>query len=118
MPFRSKTTLEAWVEEFALLGYPQASQVRVIVQDAGDGDTGLVAVTLTDATTVTYIQPIVVGSPRWVVTFEAREEQLELAAADVARLSADLAVVSALCAFFQAKSASFVATQAATAGDS
>lgn len=110
VPFRTKATLEEWVEEFGLLGYPQASQVRVIVQDDLDGgDTGLITVTLTDATTVTYIQPIMVGSPRWVVTFEAREDQLELAAADVARLSSDLAVVSALCAFLQAKSAAFMA---------
>lgn len=110
MPFRSRATLESWLDEFRALGYPMPGGLRVIQQD-GDGgaNTGLVVVELVNAPTSIYVQPIVQGSPRWVVSFEAREKQVELDPAGVAGLASELAVVSALCAFLQAKANSFTA---------
>ncbi len=102
MSFRSRETLAAWLDEFQALGYPVDRTVRVIEQDgAGGANTGLVAVELSSGLSA-YIQPD--GVPgRWAVTLESREAELELPAADVARLSAELATVSALCTFLEAK---------------
>ena len=36
MPFRTLTTLQTWVDDFAALGY-DAGILRVIPQDAGEG---------------------------------------------------------------------------------
>jgi len=109
MPFRSRATLEKWLDEFAQLGYLLGA-ARVIEQDGGDGaNTGLITVLLAGGGTTAYVQPIVQGSPRWVVSFEPREDLLELDPAGVAQLSSDLSALSALCAFLQAKALSFTA---------
>jgi hypothetical protein len=106
MPFRSRRTLEAWLEEFSQLGYPIAGSLRVMDQDSADGeDTGLVGVSLRYAATVTYLQPDAPYSTRWVVTMEPRETPVVLDSAGLLNLSTELATVSALCAFLQAKSA-------------
>jgi hypothetical protein len=109
MPFRSRETLEAWVDEFRLLGYAISETVKVIPQD-GDlgGNTGLVGVRLLHAQTVTYIQPDAPGSTTWQVTFEPRETEVQLDASGALRLSTELAMVSALCAFLQTKSKAFM----------
>lgn len=109
MPFRSKVTLESWLEEFRTLGLPIAGGIRVIGQDGDEGaNTGLVAVRLLNASTETYIEPVVQGDIRWVVTMEPREDAVVLDAAGVQSLSEELATVSALCAFLQRKSIDFV----------
>ena len=106
MPYRSRHTLEAWLEEFEQLGYPIAGSLRVMAQDSDDGeDSGLVGVQLAHASTVTYLQPDGPYSTRWVVTMEPREVAVVLDSAGLLNLSAELATVSALCAFLQAKSA-------------
>lgn len=108
MAFRSLHTLETWLEEFAKMGYPLGTTMKVMQQDGASGaNTGLVGVTLTSAATTTYIQPDAVGSSRWVVTFEPRDSALVLDPAGLLHLSTELATVSALCAFLQAKSAEF-----------
>lgn len=105
MTFRSEHTLQAWLEEFEGLGYPIAGSLRVIPQDGDSGaNTGLVAVHLVNATTVTYIQPEAPDSHRWVVTLEPRETAIVLDAPRLLGLSSELAVASTLCAFLQAKS--------------
>ena len=109
MPYRNQATLEAWLAEFRALGYAVES-LRVIAQDGEGGqNTGLVALRLRNATTSVYIQPATIAGAHWAVTFEAREEAVELTAPAVAALSADLAVVSALCSFLEAKANSMVA---------
>lgn len=106
MPFRSQQTLELWLEEFRALGYTIAGTIKVMEQDGEDGDnTGLVGVRLANAQTVTYVQPEAPYSPRWVVTMEARDEPVVLDSVGLMDLAAELTVVSALCAFLQAKSA-------------
>lgn len=108
MPFRSRRTLEQWLEEFGTLGYPAVGSFKVMQQDGEHGaHTGLVGVQLANAATVTYIQPEAPYSLRWVVTMEPREEAVVLDSAGLLNLSVELAVVSALCAFLQAKSAAF-----------
>ncbi|MDR5699192.1 hypothetical protein [Agromyces aerolatus] len=108
MAFRSLHTLETWLEEFGTLGYPIGAEIKVMQQDGASGaNTGLVGVTLTSASTDTYIQPEAVGSSRWVVTFEPRDSAVVLDPAGLLHLSSELATISALCAFLQAKSAEF-----------
>jgi hypothetical protein len=110
MPFRTMTTLESWLEEFLALGYPVSGRIRVIPQDAEEGtDTGLVAASLGSVPTVLYIEPVAHGSAAWQVTFEPRDVPASVDAAAALALSAELAVLSALCAFFQAKSEAFLA---------
>ncbi len=96
MPYRNQATVEAWVREY-LAGHPAAeSSISVLEKDYTPGpDSGLVVVALSNASTVTYIQPVVHDEgPRWVVTFEARADSFDLDAAGVARLSSDLAAVA------------------------
>ncbi len=79
MPYRNQATVEAWVREY-LAGHPAAeSSISVLEKDYTPGpDSGLVVVALSNASTVTYIQPVVHDEgPRWVVTFEARADSLE-----------------------------------------
>ena len=103
MIFRSRDTLQAWLTEFQSLDYPSDRTLRVIEQDGADGaNTGLVALQLAGGLSA-YVQPD--GGDTWVVTFEFGDESFELDAATVSRLSSELATVSALCGFLQAKAA-------------
>lgn len=112
MPFRSRATLESWLAEFRQLGYPISDSVRVVELDGEDGaTTGLVALALTNAATNAYIQPFVDHGARWVLTFESREDSVELDAAGIAALAAELMVISVLVAFLQAKSTAFLTQQ-------
>lgn len=105
MPPRSKATLESWLEEFDRLGYPYDGTIRAIDQDGGDdADSALVAVRMADATTFTYVQPDTRGGGRWLVTFEAREDAISLDAPGLSRLASEIATLSALCTFLEAKS--------------
>lgn len=108
MTFRNASTLEAWLDEFRGLGYSLDGSVTVIPQDGEGGEnTGLVAVDLANASTVTYIQPESEGSTRWVVTLEPRDSAVVLGAPELLNLASELAIASALCAFLQAKSQSY-----------
>ncbi|MBF4459237.1 MULTISPECIES: hypothetical protein [unclassified Pseudoclavibacter] len=112
MPYRSKEVLESWAREFEGLGYVEPGVVNVILQDGDEGhDTGLVRVQLTHVPSDVYVQPGTLESPHWSVTMEPREHTLHLSAADVQTLSQELAVVSALCTFLQAKSIVLVAAR-------
>jgi hypothetical protein len=109
MPFHSQEMLESWLDEFADLGYSISSRVKVVPQDGTDGaDTGLIAMNLLDALTLTYIQPEPLGSVHWGITFEAREYDIKMSAGRALELSAELAMVSALCTFLQTKSQAMV----------
>lgn len=113
MPFRNSVTLETWLEEFRSKGYLIDGSVKVMDQDGEDGaDTGLVGVTLAYSSAVAYIQPETTTSTRWLVTFEARETQVDLDAATVLKLAAELTTVSALCAFMEEKSRAYVGQDA------
>lgn len=109
MVYRNLATLEKWILEFQGLGYAVDDSLRVLTQDGDGGEnTGLVAMTLHNSATSAFIQPLSVGSARWAVTFEARDEPVELTAPAVAALSAELAILSALCSFLEAKSNAYL----------
>jgi hypothetical protein len=113
MPFRNSVTLETWLEEFRSKGSLIDGSVKVMDQDGDDGaDTGLVGVTLAYSSSVAYIQPETTKSTRWLVTFEARDTQVDLDAATVLKLAAELTTVSALCAFLEEKSRAYVGRDA------
>ncbi|MBF4562204.1 protein-L-isoaspartate carboxylmethyltransferase [Microbacterium sp. VKM Ac-2870] len=103
MPYRNQETVEAWVRDYLADNPSTAGAVTVLEKNFTPGpDSGLVVVALSDASTVTYIQPVENESgARWSVTFEARADSFELDADGVARLAADLAVVANLCGFLQ-----------------
>lgn len=109
MPFRTKDTLQAWLDEFTAMGYPVEGRLKVLDREDDDGgDTGLVSIRLARASTVMYMEPEMSGSYRWLVTMEPRETPIQLDAAAVLRLAGELTIVSALCAFLQVKSRAFV----------
>lgn len=105
MPFRSKETLEAWLDEFRS-GRDDGNLIEVIVQDGrGGADTGLVVVPLSHASTQIVMEPTGIGEARWVVRFAAREDDFTLTAADLLELSVELEFAGSLCDFLERKSA-------------
>jgi hypothetical protein len=102
-------TLRSWLDEFSELENVTPGALKVIQQD-GDGgaNTGLVAFRFENASTVAYVQPERPGSMTWMVTLEPRESSITIDAAEVRDLADELALLSALCAFLQAKSEAFV----------
>ena len=105
MPYRDQATVEGWVREFLESHVNTAAEVSVVDKDYTAGpDSGLVVVSLSNASTVTYIQPVIrEGAPQWLVTFEARGESFDLDFAGVARLAADLTTIARMCEHLQAK---------------
>ena len=105
MPYRDQATVDGWVREFLDLDANAHTEVSVLDKDFTAGpDSGLVVVSLRDASTVTYIQPVIRdGAPRWLVTFEARGESFDLDFAGVAQLAADLSLISRMCEHLQMK---------------
>jgi hypothetical protein len=108
MAFRNLATLESWLAEYRAQGKPGADAARVMVQDGeGGANTGLVFFRLGHAPTGVFIQPATQDATGWVATMEPREENLVLDAAGCLKLSAELAAVSELCAFLEAKSQAY-----------
>ena len=105
MPYRDQATVNGWVREFLDANAGTAADVSVVDNDYTAGpDSGLVVVSLRNASTVTYIQPVVrEGEPQWLVTFEARGESFDLDASGVARLAADLTTIARMCEHLQVK---------------
>jgi hypothetical protein len=104
MPFRSKQTLETWLEEFRT-SREGGILISVLVQDGVDGaDTGLVVVPLRNDGTEIYMQPAAVGAAEWLVSFGIRSDESRLTAAELHGLAAELAVAASLCRFLEEKS--------------
>lgn len=119
MPFRSKDTLQAWLEEFAATGVSGGGAAAYVAdQEPVDGvDSGLVIFPLANATTSVYLAPIAVGEPDWRVTFEAQPEVTELSPEAVYDLCREITQAADLCAFLQRKSVEHVARLAGDAGN-
>lgn len=103
MPYRNQATVQSWVDDFVAAHPGEASAITVLEKDFTPGpESGMVVVSLSNASTVTYIQPVVdeIG-PRWLVTFEPRTEGFDLDAAGVARLASDLGALAELCGYLQ-----------------
>ena len=105
MPYRDQATVQGWVREFLDSNAIIPAEVSVVDKDFTAGpNSGLVVVSLSNASTVTYIQPVIrEGAPRWLVTFEARGESFDLDAAGVARLAGDLTTIAHMCEHLQSK---------------
>ncbi|MDQ1206461.1 hypothetical protein [Microbacterium sp. SORGH_AS_0862] len=108
MPFRSKATLETWLDEFHR-SREAGDLIRVAVQDGSEGgDTGLVLVPLRTAHISIYMEPIEIGDARWRVTLEPQTETTVLTSFELQHLAAELSVAAELCAFLEAKSVGHV----------
>lgn len=111
MPFRSKDTLQVWLDEHAASGADGGGVAYVADQEAVDGrDSGLVVYPLSNATTSVYLQAIALDEPDWRVTIEAQPEVTELSPEGVYDLCRELRNVADLCSFLQAKSVEHLTT--------
>ncbi len=115
MPYRDQATVDGWVREFLESNGSAHAEVSVLDKDFTAGpDSGLVVVSLRNASTLTYIQPAMRdGAPHWLVTFEARRESFDLDFAGVAQLAADLSVISRMCEHLQIKTDAAIQMKAA-----
>ncbi|PKI89892.1 hypothetical protein CW368_12060 [Actinomycetales bacterium SN12] len=104
MTFRSKETLETWLEDFRA-SREAGDLIRVIIQDGSDGsDTGLVIVPVKHSSVSIFMQPIQVGEAQWKVTLEPIDENTELNSHQLHSLASELAVAAELCSFLEARS--------------
>jgi hypothetical protein len=109
MSFRTKETLERWLDEFRA-GRNDSDHITVLLQDGGDGaDTGLVYVPLTNAATDVYMQPVAIGDPQWTIGFGSRDNTFDLTPAQLRGLTTELSVAATLCEFLERKSAEHLA---------
>ena len=113
MPVRTlldKSLLAEWLSEFRRLGYLTGSDIRVLDQeDDADADTGLIVVDLSEAKTITYLQPVAGGNGSWKATMEARDATIELGAVALVNLGNEVNVLGALVAFLETKSKALLA---------
>lgn len=102
--FRSKETLETWLEEFRS-AREAGDLIRVIIQDGSDGsDTGLVIVPVKNSSVSIFMQPIQIGEARWNVTLEPSDENTILNSHQLHSLASELAVAAELCSYLEARS--------------
>lgn len=113
MPYRDRATVDAWLREFRAANDNIAAEISVLDQEFTAGpESGLVVVSLRNASTVTYVQPVMRdGEPVWIVTFEARDDSFDLDAPGVASLAQDLDALARICDFLQAKTDAAVAAK-------
>ncbi|MFJ4044121.1 hypothetical protein ACIPV2_00060 [Microbacterium sp. NPDC089987] len=104
MSFRSKETLEGWLDEFRS-AREAGDLIRVIIQDGSDGsDTGLVIVPVKNSSVSIFMQPIHIGEARWNVTLEPSDKNTVLNSHQLHSLASELAVAAELCSFLEARS--------------
>ncbi len=113
MPYRDRATVDSWLREFRASNPDIATQISVLDQEFTAGpESGLVVVSLRNASTVTYVQPVMRDDePVWIVTFEARSDSIDLDADGVADLAQDLDVLARICEFLQRKTDAAVAAK-------
>jgi len=113
MPFRDRATVDTWLGEFRASNPDIVTQISVLDQEFTAGpESGLVVVSLRNASTVTYVQPVIRdGEPVWIVTFEARSDSIDLDAGGVADLAQDLDLLARICDFLQRKTDAAVAAK-------
>lgn len=112
MPYRDRTTVESWVNEYVVSHSAASLGVAVLDKNFEAGpNSGLVVVTLRSADTITYLHPVMrSGRPLWVVTFEPRTTALDLDDADLRLLADDIAHLAELRSFLQEKTDAVVLT--------
>lgn len=108
MPFRSKETLERWLDEFTS-ARGAGDAIRVVVQDGPEGtDTGLVVVPIRDSTASIFMEPEELDGARWRITIEPQPDLAVLSSPEVSAFAVELLVAAELCAFLEAKSVGHV----------
>lgn len=105
MPYRDRTIVESWVDEYIESHSTDLLGVAVLDKNFEAGpDSGIVVVTLRTASTITFLHPeIRQGSPTWIVTFEGRNETLDLEDVALRQLAEDLTALAELRTFLQHK---------------
>jgi hypothetical protein len=105
MPYRDRTTVERWVNEYIVSHSADSLGVAVLDKNFQAGpDSGIVVVTLRSANTITFLHPeIREGMPTWLVTFEGRNGALDMDDADLRLLADDIAALAELRSFLQKK---------------
>lgn len=103
MPYRNQATVQGWVDDYLVDHQDASRSITVLEKDFTPGpESGMVVVSLSNASTVTYIQAAVDETgPHWLVTFEPRSEGFDLDAEGVRRLAEDLAAIARLCEYLQ-----------------
>jgi len=112
MPYRSFTTLQAWVAEFtAARGC--GDLFKVIPQDGSDGaDTGLIVIPIHGETTTAYLEPSTDGASRWCIQFEPRSRPAVMSGAEVRAMASQLQLAAELCDYIEQKSVEHMAALA------
>jgi hypothetical protein len=115
MPYRDRTTVERWVNEYIVSHSADSLGVAVLDKNFEAGpNSGIVVVTLRSASTITFLHPEVrQGVPTWVVTFEGRSGALDMDDADLRTLAADVTALAELRSFLQQKTDEVVLTHRA-----
>ncbi|TGO04920.1 hypothetical protein [Serinibacter arcticus] len=108
MPFRSKETLERWLEEFTSQR-GAGDLIKVVVQDGPEGsDTGLVIVPLRDSTASIFMEPLGLGEQKWRITIEPQADLTVLTSHEVNAFAMELLVAAELCSYLEARSVGHV----------
>lgn len=112
MPYRDRTTVERWVNEYVVSHSADSLGVAVLDNNFQSGpNSGMVVVTLRSASTITLLHPeIRKGMPTWVVTFEARNASVDMDDADLRLLADDIARLAELRSYLQQKTDEVVLT--------
>ena len=112
MPYRDRTTVERWVNEYIVSHSADSPGVAVLDKNFEAGpDSGLVVVTLRSVNTITFLHPeIREGAPVWIVTFEARSGSSDMDDEALRLLAADIAALAELRTFLQQKTDEVVLT--------
>lgn len=112
MPYRDRTTVERWVNEYIVSHSADSLGVAVLDKNFEAGpDSGLVVVTLRSVNTITFLHPeIREGAPTWIVTFEARSGSSDMDDEALQLLAADITALAELRSFLQQKTDEVVLT--------
>jgi len=108
MPYRSRATLQQWLDEF-IAAHGGGDLIKVVIQDDSWGDDGgLVVVPLRNASTTVYVRPPMGGDSRWRVVFEPQLDEVALTAEDTAALVAELGTAAELCGYLEVRSVAHI----------
>jgi len=108
MPYRSRATLQLWLEDF-ISAREDGDLIKVVIQDDSWGDDGgLVVVPLRNASTTVYVRPPLGEDSRWRVVFEPQLDEVALSAEETDALVAELGTAAALCGYLEGRSVAHV----------
>ncbi|MDT3329236.1 hypothetical protein [Microbacterium aquilitoris] len=108
MPYRSRETLQLWLDEF-VAARQDGDLIKVVIQDDSWGDDGgLVVVPLRNASTTVYVRPPMNDDARWRVVFEPQLDEVALSAEETAALVAELGTAADLCGYLEVRSVAHI----------